>query len=114
MVQGRVGIATLSRGNDKKPLVARFGGIPLVPNKKAIVVDQVSPPIRYDRKEVVRRLLANVNDALSKTKVVWFIRSANAARSYQHGETTTTMGTDHAQEKTQNPYRLSILSSCYP
>jgi len=51
--------ATLNRGNDKKPLVARFGGIPLVPNKKAILVDAVSPPLRYERKEVVRRLIAS-------------------------------------------------------
>jgi hypothetical protein len=49
--------ATLPRGN-KAPRVARFGGIALVPNKKAIVVDSVSPPIRYERREVVRRLIA--------------------------------------------------------
>jgi len=51
--------ATWIRGNGKKPLTARFGGIPLVQNKEAILVDQVTPPIRYERKEVVRRLIAS-------------------------------------------------------
>jgi hypothetical protein len=51
--------ATMLRGSGKKPLVARFGGIPLVRNKKAILVDQVPAVICYERKEVVRRLIAS-------------------------------------------------------
>jgi group II intron reverse transcriptase/maturase len=51
--------ATLIRGNGKKPLVARFGGIPLIQNKEAALIDRVSPPIRYERREVVRRLIAS-------------------------------------------------------
>jgi hypothetical protein len=43
----------------KQPLVARFGGIPLVRDKKAVLVDR-SPTHQatYPRKELVRRLLA--------------------------------------------------------
>jgi group II intron reverse transcriptase/maturase len=42
----------------KQPLVARFGGIPLVRNKKAIIVDRIpSHQVAYPRKELVRRLL---------------------------------------------------------
>ena len=43
----------------KQPLVARFGGIPLVRNKRAILIDR-SPrhQVTYPRKELVRRLLA--------------------------------------------------------
>ena len=42
----------------KQPLVARFGGIPLVRNKKAVVVDRTpSHQVTYPRKELVRRLL---------------------------------------------------------
>ena len=42
----------------KQPLVARFGGIPLVRNKKAVLVDRVpSHQVTYPRKELVRRLL---------------------------------------------------------
>ncbi len=51
--------ATLPRGDGKKPLIARFGGIPLVRNKKAILVDQLPPVIRFERKEVVRKLIAS-------------------------------------------------------
>jgi hypothetical protein len=51
--------ATLERGNGKKPLVARFGGIPLVRNPEAILVDQVPTVIVYERREVVRRLIAS-------------------------------------------------------
>ena len=51
--------ATLERGNGKKPLVARFGGIPLVRNPEAILVDQVPSAIVYERREVVRRLIAS-------------------------------------------------------
>ena len=42
----------------KQPLVARFGGIPLVRNKKAVIVDRnPSHQVTYPRKELVRRLL---------------------------------------------------------
>jgi group II intron reverse transcriptase/maturase len=51
--------ATLMRDGGKKPLVARFGGIPLVRNTNAILVDQNPTPTHYERKEVVRRLIAS-------------------------------------------------------
>ena len=51
--------ATLERGNGKKPLVARFGGIPLVRNPEVILVDQVPTVIVSERREVVRRLIAS-------------------------------------------------------
>jgi group II intron reverse transcriptase/maturase len=42
----------------KQPLVARFGGIPLVRNQKAVIVDRYpSNRVTYPRKELVRRLL---------------------------------------------------------
>ncbi|MBR7828533.1 hypothetical protein KDK95_19635 [Actinospica sp. MGRD01-02] len=42
----------------RKPLVARFGGVPLRQNRKALIVDKsaLAPPVR--RKELVSRLLA--------------------------------------------------------
>ena len=43
--------------NGKQPLVARFGGIPLVRNKDAVLVDRVSQWVPYPRKELVTRLL---------------------------------------------------------
>jgi group II intron reverse transcriptase/maturase len=49
--------ARVSR-DGKQPLVARFGGIPLVRNKKAVIVDRnPSHQVTYLKKELVRRLL---------------------------------------------------------
>ena len=42
----------------KPALVARFGGIPLVRNRNAVLVDRVPKPVAYPRKEVVARLLS--------------------------------------------------------
>jgi hypothetical protein len=43
----------------KQPLVARFGGVPLVRDKKAVIGDRdPSHQVTYQRKELVRRLLA--------------------------------------------------------
>lgn len=50
--------AKLIRKDGKKPLVARFGGIPLVRNHEAVLVDRDPEVVCYERKEVVRRLLA--------------------------------------------------------
>jgi hypothetical protein len=46
----------VDRGNGRKPLVARFGGIPLARHKNAILTDRVQVPGR--RKELISRLLA--------------------------------------------------------
>ena len=51
--------AMLQRGGGKKPLIAQFGGIPLVRNREAILVDRLPTQTRYERREVVRRLIAS-------------------------------------------------------
>ncbi len=44
----------------KQPLVARFGGIPLVCKRDAVLIDRVpSHQVTYPRKELVRRLLSS-------------------------------------------------------
>ena len=42
----------------RKPLVGRFGGIPLRQNKKTVVTDRQLAPVSTKRKELVTRLLA--------------------------------------------------------
>jgi len=42
----------------KQPLVARFGGIPLVRDKNAVLTYRIPGPVPYPRKELVTRLLA--------------------------------------------------------
>lgn len=41
----------------RKPLVARFGGIPLQRDKDAVLTDRVPTRVTYPRKELIRRLL---------------------------------------------------------
>ena len=41
----------------KQPLVARFGGIPLIRNKDAVLTDRIPKPAPYPRKELIPRLL---------------------------------------------------------
>lgn len=43
---------------DRKPLVGRFGGIPLRQNKKTVIADRQLAPVNTKRKELVTRLLA--------------------------------------------------------
>ena len=49
--------AALWRGGNRKPLVARFGGIPLVRQKTAVLTDRQPGPGTYHRTELVTRLL---------------------------------------------------------
>ena len=46
------------QGDGKRPLVTQFGGIPLKRNRQAILVDQQPQRRRFERNELVKRLLA--------------------------------------------------------
>ncbi len=50
--------ATVQRGEDRKPLVATFGGIPLRRQKNAVLTDRRPDRPTAHRTELVRRLLA--------------------------------------------------------
>ena len=47
------------QGNGKRPFVARFGGIPLKRNRKAVLADRKPQPYRFERNELIKRLLAD-------------------------------------------------------
>jgi hypothetical protein len=49
--------ATIQR-RGRKPLVGRFGGIPLKRQKKAVLFDRQPPPVIHRRKELIMRLQA--------------------------------------------------------
>jgi group II intron reverse transcriptase/maturase len=57
---------TVERSGGRKPLVARFGGIPLHRQRKAVLVDR--DPARYPikRKELIGRLLAGICELCGK------------------------------------------------
>jgi hypothetical protein len=99
------------RGDGKKPLVARFGGIPLVRNQNAILVDENPTPVSYERKEVVRRLIASRCELCeSKDEHCVVHPRTQTGRTGRDGKSSTALGADHAQETTQNPDRLPSLS----
>ena len=49
----------VERGEGKRPLVARFGGIPLKRNRQAVLTDQKPQRYRVERNELIKRLLAD-------------------------------------------------------
>jgi Type II intron maturase/Reverse transcriptase (RNA-dependent DNA polymerase) len=49
--------ASVGRGGGRKPLVARFGGIPLRRQKTAVLTDRLPDRITYARTELVSRLM---------------------------------------------------------
>ncbi len=49
---------SVERGEGRKPLVARFGGIPLRRQKNAVPVDRDPVPVTVHRRELIDRLLA--------------------------------------------------------
>jgi len=53
----------------KKPLVAQFGGLQLIPQPKAVVFDQLPKPINT-RTEILQRLLADVCELCQSTQNV--------------------------------------------
>ena len=60
----------VERGEGKRPLVARFGGIPLKRNRQAVLVDQQPQRYRTDRNELVKRLLADECEMCGSTVTV--------------------------------------------
>lgn len=48
--------ATVERGGNSRPLVARFGGIPLRRQKNAVIIDRPQGRLTYPRRELIDRL----------------------------------------------------------
>ncbi len=63
----------------RKPLVARFGGIPLRRQKWTIVNDRPPVPVTVRRKELITRLLADMCELCKKkaTVEVHHVRNLN-------------------------------------
>ena len=58
----------VQRGDGKRPLVARFGGIPLKRNRQAVLVDQTPTRNRFERNELIQRLLADTCELCGSTE----------------------------------------------
>ena len=60
----------VQRGDDKKPLVAQFGGIPLRRQREAILVDRSPRLYRAERSELLQRFLAQECEMCGSTDQV--------------------------------------------
>ncbi|HEY7415419.1 MAG TPA: hypothetical protein VH593_09520 [Ktedonobacteraceae bacterium] len=58
----------VKRKEGKKPLVAQFGGVPLRRNSQAVLVDREPQYVKYERNELLRRLLANKCEICGSTQ----------------------------------------------
>ena len=56
------------QGEGKRPLVARFGGIPLKRRRQAVLVDQQPTRRRFERNELIKRLLADECELCGSTE----------------------------------------------
>ena len=73
--------ATVERGNGRKPLVARFGGIPLKRQQKAVLIDRIPERATYPRKELPLRLLKGECEICERTAACQFTRSESSPTS---------------------------------
>jgi len=58
----------VERGPQQKPLTARFGGIPLRQQKRAILVDYVPMAYKNERNELIKRLTADTCELCGATE----------------------------------------------
>lgn len=70
----------------KKPLVARFGGIPLKRQKLAVIDDRVSTGPVYPNKELIRRLLAGRCELCGRADVIEVHHIRNLAQLNRLGQ----------------------------
>jgi group II intron reverse transcriptase/maturase len=71
----------------RKPLVARFGGIPLQRQRMAAIIDRQPVRVDYPRKELIKRLLADTCELCQRTdniQVHHVRKLADLARPGQH------------------------------
>ncbi len=60
----------VQRGEGKRPLVAQFGGIPLRRKRRTILVDQKPQRYRFNRNELITRLLAEECELCGSTMAI--------------------------------------------
>lgn len=73
------------RRNGKQDLVARFGGIPLIRNKSAIITERAPVRIPYSRKEIVNKLVRSRCELCEDTGPVVVHHVAKLTRLGQPG-----------------------------
>jgi hypothetical protein len=98
----------------RKPLVARFGGIPLKRQRDAVITDRVLVPGIVRHKELVTRLLANRCEICKDTDGISVHHVRRLADLTPSGTTTTSMGGGNGTATAQDPGGLPHLPRRHP
>ena len=95
---------SVERGKGRKPLVATFGGIPLIRQKHAVLKDREPVPAAAPRKELIDRLLAGRCETLRATGRGASPPDPQALRPRQaRTARPTRMGQDHGSSGDARP-----------
>ena len=98
----------------RKPLVARFGGIPLHRQKTATVTDRQPIRVDYPHKELITRLLADTCEICQQPGEVQVHHVRKLADLGTTRATPAPMGQGHGQQATQDPRGLRLLPRPHP
>ena len=98
------------REGNQKPLVARFGGIPLKRRKTAVIIDRAPGRDPYPRKEIITRLQRNRCELCQHSGQVQVHHVARLADLAYPGHRPASMGQAHGSKATQVPRGLPALS----
>lgn len=101
--------ARVERG-DRKPLVARFGGIPLRRQKDTVISDRVLVPGIIRHKELVTRLLANRCEICRNTDGVTVHHVRRLADLHRPGQPQPTWAEQMARRRRKT---LVVCRSCH-
>ena len=104
--------ATVERAG-RKPLVARFGGIPLKRQKKAVIDDRLPAPAAR-RKELITRLRAGRCELCEQRGQVEVHQIRKLADLARNRAATARMGAAHGPDAQEDPRGLPSLPSGHP
>jgi hypothetical protein len=94
----------------KQPLVSRFGGIPLVRRKDAVLIDNVPKPVTCTRKELTNRLLRGRCELCEEPKKVQVHQIRKLAQLGQPGTTQPPWAALMARKRRKT---LIVCQSCH-
>ena len=98
------------REENQKPLVARFGGIPLKRRKTAVIIDRAPGRDPYPRKEIITRLQRNRCELCQHSGQVQVHHVARLADLAYPGHRPASLGQAHGSKTAQVPRGLPALS----
>jgi group II intron reverse transcriptase/maturase len=102
--------ASVERGARRKPLVARFGGIPLRRQKAAVIDDRLPERVTYPRTELVTRLLRNRCELCERTGEMQVHHVGKLADLARPGPTQPAWDTLMAKRRRKT---LVVCSACH-